>query len=143
MRKKIGELLLENNLITKQQLEEALKIQKKEKGFLGKILIRLDYIKEDDMVGYLMEQHGCAYLPLSNYEIDPELIKLIPEDLAREYLVVPLDKIGNLLTVATANPLNTEVINSIKEKTGLLVQTFLSSISDLQECVTKYYPEDK
>jgi type IV pilus assembly protein PilB len=140
-RKKIGELLVEDNLITKKQLEEALEIQKKEGGFLGKILVRLEYLNEEDIVSHLMEQHGCAYLPLTNYEIDPELIKLIPKDLAKNYLIIPLDKIGNLLTVATANPLNSKIIDLIKEKTGLSVQIFLSSISDLQDCIETHYPE--
>jgi CheY-like chemotaxis protein len=126
-RKKIGELLVEDNLITKERLEEALEIQKKEGGFLGKILVRLEYLSEEDIVGYLMEQHGCAYLPLANYEIDPELIKLIPKDLAKDYLVIPLDKIGDLLTIATANPLNLDIIDLIKEHTGLSVQIFLST----------------
>ncbi len=93
------------------------------------------------MINHLTEQYGYAYLPLSNYEIDPKLTKLIPAELARAHLVIPLDKIGNLLTVATANPLSLIIINLIKEKTGLSVQMVLSSISDLQEYIALHYPD--
>jgi type IV pilus assembly protein PilB len=141
-RKKIGELLVKMNLITKPQLEEALEIQKKKGGFLGKILVSLNYITEEEIVEHLTEQHGYAYLALPNYEIDPNLTEIIPEELARTHLIVPIDRIGNLLTVAIANPLDSEIIDLIKEETGLLVQTFLSSISDLQKCIEECYGEN-
>ena len=102
--KKLGELLVEKALVTQEQLDEALELQKDKGGLIGEILVELKYTTEDDIAKMLTAQYGFAYLPLSNYEIDQSLINLIPERVARQYCLIPIDKIGNNLTIAMSNP---------------------------------------
>ncbi|MBN1406024.1 MAG: type II secretion system protein GspE, partial [Candidatus Omnitrophica bacterium] len=102
--KKLGQLLLERKIINKQQLERALELQKAEGGFLSQCLIRLRAATEADIAGCLSSQYGFPYLPLKNYIIDPRIIKIIPAAMARQFDVIPIDKINDLLTIVMVDP---------------------------------------
>lgn len=142
--KQLGELLIERGVITRDNLAEALSVQKEKGGLLGEIFLSLKYAKEEDIVNALTNQYGFPYLPLINYEIDQGVIKLIPEKIARQYNLVPLDKIGNNLTITMSNPLNLQAIEDVEAITGCKVQTFLSTASDILAAIDKYYtPERK
>ena len=95
--KQLGELLKERNIITDAQLKEGLEIQKEKGGLIGEILVSLGYAKEEEIAQALTVQYGFPYLPLDNYEIDREIIKLIPQETAKKYGVIPIDKIGTTL----------------------------------------------
>jgi type IV pilus assembly protein PilB len=84
-------------------------------------------------------QYGFPYLPLSNYEIDPETLGIIPERVAKQYMLIPIDKIGNNLTIAMSNPLNIQAIEDIELLSGCKVQTFVSTSSDIKRAIEKYY----
>lgn len=137
--KKLGELLVEKALVTQEQLDEALELQKDKGGLIGEILVELKYTTEDDIAKMLTAQYGFAYLPLSNYEIDQSLINIIPERVARQYCLIPIDKIGNNLTIAMSNPLNTQAVEDMETLTSCSVQTFVSTASDIKQAIEKYY----
>jgi len=141
IRKQLGELLIERKVISLEQLEKALSIQKEKGGLLGEVLVDLGFAKEEDIAQALTAQYGFPYLPLDNYEISPEVIKLIPSRLARHYLLVPVDKIGNNITIAISNPLNTQAIEDVEIVTGCSVQVFVSTSSDIKRAIEKYYKE--
>jgi len=84
-------------------------------------------------------QYGFPYLPLSNYDTDENAIKLVPENVARQYCLIPIDKIGNNLTVAMSNPLNTQAIEDVEMISKCVVQAFVSTTSDIRRAVEKCY----
>jgi len=135
----IGELLVEKGLITKEQLNQALTIQKQKGGLIGEILVALGYVKETDIALALTSQYGFPYLPLDSYEIDPEIIKIVPENVARQYNLIPIDKFGNNLSVAMSNPLNDEAIEDVTLLVNCNVQIFVSTSSDIRRAIERYY----
>ncbi|MEW6009177.1 MAG: hypothetical protein AB1629_06055 [Candidatus Omnitrophota bacterium] len=139
MTKQLGELLIERNVIGAKQLEKALDVQREKGGLIGEILVELGFAKEEDIAHALTAQYGFPYLPLKNYEIDAEIVKLIPQNVANQYCLIPIDKIGNSLTVAMSNPLNVQAIEDIELLTKCKVQTFVSTTSDIREAIKKYY----
>lgn len=139
--KQLGELLVERNIISAQELEKALSTQKEKGGLIGEILVELGFVKEEDIAQALTAQYGFPYLPLGNYEINPEVIAVIPVRVARQYLLVPIDRIGNNITVAMSNPLNIQAIEDVELLTGCSVQTFVSTSSDIKKVIAKYYKD--
>ncbi|MDD5595597.1 MAG: hypothetical protein PHY94_05055 [Candidatus Omnitrophica bacterium] len=139
--KQLGELLLEWGIINDQQLEKGLSTQKEKGGLIGEVLVELGFCKEEDIAQALTAQYGFPYLPLGNYEINPEVIALIPGRVAKQFLLIPIDKIGNNLTIAMSNPLNVQAIEDVEMTTGCTVQTFVSTSSDVKRAIQKYYKE--
>ena len=139
--KLLGELLIERQVITREQLEQVLSEHKGSGSLIGEILVELGFAKEEDIAQTLTAQYGFPYLPLDSYEIDPDIIKLIPEDLARKYMFIPVDKLGSSLSIAISNPLNHEAISKIETLVGLNVQIFVSTSSDIRNAVNKYYKQ--
>jgi len=137
--KQLGELLLERGIINTSQLEKALKIQKEKGGLIGQILVMLGFAKEEEIAQALTVQYGFPYLPLECYEINPEAIKLIPEQVARQYNLIAIDKIGDLLTIAMSNPLNFQATEDIEMITKCKVQVFVSTMTDISNAINKYY----
>ncbi len=139
--KQLGQLLIERGIIDQSQLEKALAIQQQKGGLIGEILVELGFAKEEDIAYALTAQYGFPYLPLSNYEINPEIINIIPHSVARQYLLMPIDKIGNNLTLAISDPLNVQAIEDVELISGCNVQIFVSTSSDIKEAITKYYKD--
>ncbi|MFA6350086.1 MAG: hypothetical protein WCY12_04090 [Candidatus Omnitrophota bacterium] len=139
--KQLGELLLERNIISKSQLDKGLSVQKERGGLIGEVLVELGFAKEEDIAQSLTAQYGFPYLPLSNYEINPEIVNIIPARVAKQYLLVPIDKIGNNITLAMSNPLNIQAIEDVELLSGCSVQTFVSTSSDIKRTIEKYYKD--
>jgi hypothetical protein len=139
--KQLGELLIERGIIKQHELEKALSLQKERGGLIGEILVELGFAKEEDIAQALTAQYGFPYLPLTNYEISPETASLIPARVARQYLLIAIDKIGNNLTIAMSNPLNIQAIEDIEVLSGCNVQTFVSTSSDIKKAIEKYYKD--
>jgi len=137
--KQLGELLLERGIINESQLDKALKIQREKGGLIGQILVMLGYAKEEEIAQVLTVQYGFPYLPLENYEINAEGIKLIPENVARQYNLIAIDKIGDLLTIAMSNPLNVQAVEDIELIAKCKVQVFVSTMTDITNAIKKYY----
>ncbi len=139
LKKRIGEVLVERGVITHAQLEKALARQQSSGGLLGQIFIDLKFATEEEIALALTAQYGFPYLPLESYELDEGVTQLIPEHVARQYCLIPIDRIGNALTVAMADPSNIQAIEDIEMLTSCVVQTFVSTPSDIQKAITRYY----
>ncbi len=137
--KQLGELLMERGVITREKLDHALLAQKESGGLLGQILVRLGFVKEEEIAQSLTAQFGFPYLPLGNYEIDLSVTKLVSKNVALQYLLVPIDKIGNVLTIAMADPLNSQAVEDIELVTKCKVQVFVSTMTDIKQAIEKYY----
>jgi len=139
--KQLGDLLIERNIINERQLEKALAVQKERGGLIGELLVELGFAKEEDIAQSLTAQYGFPYLPLSNYDINPEIISIVPGRVSRQYLLIPIDKISNNLTLAMSNPLNVQAIEDVELLSGCSVQTFVSTSSDIKRAIEKYYKD--
>jgi len=139
--KQLGDLLVERGLISGRQLEKALSMQKERGGLIGEILVELGFAREEDIAQSLTAQYGFPYLPLSNYDINPGIINIVPGRVARQYLLIPIDKISNNLTLAMSNPLNVQAIEDVELLSGCSVQTFVSTSSDIKRAIEKYYKD--
>lgn len=137
--KQLGELLIERSIINQKQLETALKVQKEKGGLIGQIFVALGYATEEEIAQAITVQYGFPYLPLKGYDIDPEVIKFIPEHVVRQYGLIPVDKISDTLTIAMANPLNIQAVEDIELLSKCSVQVFVSTLSDINEAISKYY----
>ncbi len=137
--RQLGELLIERKVISSEQLQKALDYQKVNSGLIGEILVQLGFAKEEDIAQVLTAQYGFPYLPLGNYDIDVETVKVIPEHVARQYCLIPIDKIGNNLTVAMSNPLNTQAIEDVEMISQCVVQAFVSTTTDIRKAIERCY----
>lgn len=137
--KQLGEILIERGCITRIQLEEALKSQKESGLLLGEALVALKYVTEEDIVQSLTCQYGFPYLPLSNYEIAPEVLASLPVGVCKKHCLIPIDKIGKSLTLAMDNPLNLQALEDVEVVTGCIVQAFVSTTSDIRNAIKRYY----
>lgn len=137
--KHLGELLVERGVIDREQVAMAMAYQNEKGGLFGEILVELKFATEENIAQALTCQYGFPYLPLSNYEIDPEVINSVPEHVCRQFCLIPIDKIGKSLTLAMANPLNRNAVGDVELLTGCTVQTFVSTSSDIKEAIDKYY----
>jgi type IV pilus assembly protein PilB len=140
--KKLGEILVSNKVISEENLSKALDFQRTEGGLLGDILVKLGYVNERDIVRALTVQYGFPYLPLEKYDLKKELRKVIPENVARQYGIVPLDDFGTVLTVAMSNPLNSRAVEDIEMMSGMKVQVFISTIKSIREAIERLYSEE-
>ena len=118
--KHLGELLVERGVIDAEQVTMALAFQK-EKGMLfGEVLVELKFATEEDIAQALTAQYGFPYLPLLNYEIDQEVINAVPENVCRQFCLIPIDKIGKSLSLAMADPLNVHAVEDVELITGCM-----------------------
>ena len=137
--KHLGELLVEQGAVNRDELNMAIAYQKEKSGLLGEILVELKFATEEDIAHALTCQYGFPYLPLSNYEIDPDVIESVSENVCRQFCLIPIDKIGKSLTLAMADPLNVQAIEDVELLTSCTVQTFVSTSTDIKNSIKKYY----
>lgn len=138
-KKFIGDLLIERGVINKQQLDEAIVYQKEKGGLLGEALMTLKHASEEDIAQALTSQYGFPYLPLANYEIEPEVVAAVSSEMCQKFCLIPIDKIGASLTLAMANPLSTEAIEEVETASHCSVQTFVSTSTDIRNAIKKHY----
>jgi len=139
MAAKLGQLLTTSQEITEEQLKEAVGLQRREGGRLGTNLVKLGYITEEKLVAFLSKQWGVPAVPLSDYKIDPSVLKLIPIEIARKYLIIPVARVGATLTIAMADPSNVFVIDDVKFLTGFSVDVVVASESSILQAMSTYY----
>lgn len=137
--KKLGQILIDNALIDEKQFEEALEFQKVKGGLLGEILVKMGYVNEIEIVKALTVQYGFPYIPLENYDFKSDIGGELPEPVARQYGIVPVDTMGNILTIAMSNPLNEKAIEDVEMVTGKTVQVFISTVTAVTEALEKIY----
>ena len=137
--KYLGELLVERGIIDREQVAMAVAYQNEKGGLFGEVLVQLKFATEEDIVQALTCQYGFPYLPLASYEIDRDVLNAVPENVCRQFCLIPIDKIGKSLTLAMADPLNRNAIEDVELITGCAVQAFVSTASDIKEAVERYY----
>lgn len=130
---------MDRGVIDREQVAMAMAYQREKGGLFGEILVELKFATEEDIAQALTCQYGFPYLPLSNYEIDEEVIKSVPQHVCHQFCLIPIDKIGKSLTLAMANPLNTHAVEDVELLTGCMIQTFVSTGADIKEAIEKYY----
>ena len=139
MSSKLGELLVNENLITPEQLREALADQKGKGGRLGAHLTQKGIISEDDLTTFLSKQYGVPSINLTEFEIEPEVVKLVPFDVAKKYFVIPINRAGSTLILAMADPSNIFAIDDIKFMTGYNVEAVVAPEAAIIEAIKNYY----
>jgi len=139
MASNLGELLLREKIITVDQLKAAGDFQKKNSLPVGTSLVQLGYISEEEIAQALSRQLGYPYIDLDQFEVYPEVINLIPNDVAKKYSVMPIHRIRTFLTLAMVDPTDLEVIEDIRFRTGLSIQPVIASESGVMNAINKYY----
>src|SRR5438045_5562097 len=137
---RIGELLLKEKRITPAQLQEALTYQKTSGGKLGFNLVKLGFVKDEEITALLSKQYGVPSINLAQFQIDPAVVKLVPAETAQKYQIIPLSRSGAALTIAMTDPTNVFAMDDIKFMTGYNVEPVVASEIAILEAVQKYYP---
>jgi len=140
-KKLLGEYLLEKGLVTQEQIQKALEEQRKAGARLGQTLIELGFLAEDDLIVALARQLGLAHIDIVSYGLKPQIVKLIPESLARRYEIVALEKVGNDLTIAMADPLNVFAIDEIQRLTKCRIEPVICSRTALFKVLDRCYKD--
>ena len=136
---RIGELLLKEKRISAEQLQEALNYQRTNGGKLGANLVKLGYVKDEEITALLSKQYGVPSIALNQFEIDPAVIKLVPAETARKYQIVPLSRAGATLTIAMTDPTNVFAMDDVKFMTGYNVEPVVASETAVLDAIDKYY----
>src|SRR6187399_1682758 len=137
---RIGELLLKEKRITPAQLQEALNYQKTSGGKLGFNLVKLGFVKDEEITSLLSKQYGVPSINLTQFSIHAAVIKLIPAETAHKYQIVPLSRSGATLTIAMTDPTNVFAMDDIKFMTGYNVEPVVASETAVSDAIAKYYP---
>jgi type IV pilus assembly protein PilB len=139
MSAKLGEILVRENLLSPQQLREALDYQREHGGRLGYNLVKLGLVSDDMITAVLSRQYGVPSVNLELFDIEDAVIRLIPQDVAQKYSVLPLSRVGATLTLAMVDPTNVFAMDDIKFMTGLNIEPVVVSEASVHEAIAKYY----
>ncbi|NOY23726.1 MAG: Flp pilus assembly complex ATPase component [Acidobacteria bacterium] len=141
-RKRLGEMLVEAGLITKDQVEKALEYSRKNGIRLGKALIRMNVIEEEDIIKTISEQLNIPYVDVGNILFDPEIVTLIPEVFAKKNKVIPLFLVDKTLTVAISDPLNVYIIDDLANIVGKKINVVISTETDIETALRNFYANE-
>jgi type IV pilus assembly protein PilB len=139
LKKRLGDILIEERLLMPEQLSQALYEQRRTGKPLAVILIESGLISEEDIVITLSEQLGIPHLRVESYEISPEVLAEVPEGIATRYHLIPVAKTGNSLTIAMSDPLNIVAIDDVRMLTGYDIETVVSLDSEIKKAIDRYY----
>src|SRR5437867_1224700 len=137
--RRLGDLLVADGLLTAEQLRKALAEQKGSPEKIGSVLIRLNYVNEDQLIGFLSRQYGVPSITLAQLDIDSDVLKLVPAPIARKYEVVPVRKMGNSLALAMADPTNVFALDDISFMTNLQVLPLVASQTEIRKAIDRNY----
>jgi type IV pilus assembly protein PilB len=138
---RLGELLVRENLISLQQLQKAQEEQRKTGGRIGSLLVKQGSIAESDLTGFLSKQYGVPAISLKDFDIDEEVLKLIPRATAEKHQVIPVNRAGSSLIVAMSDPSNIFAIDDVKFLTGYNVEVVVASEQAIREAIERHYAE--
>ena len=142
-KRRLGDVLLEQSLITETQLKECLAVQRATGQSLAHLLVERKYLSEEDLVVTLSDQLGIPHIRLSNYRIPKEVLNEVPESLARQYFMLPVSVTGDVLTLAMADPLNIIALDDLKVLTSYEIEPVVAVESELIDAINKNYGADK
>jgi type IV pilus assembly protein PilB len=137
--RRLGDLLVADGLLTAEQLKKALAEQKGSPEKLGSVLVRLNFVNEDQLIGFLSRQYGVPSITLGQLDIDPDVLKLVPAPIARKYEVIPVRRMGNSLALAMADPTNVFALDDISFMTNLQVLPLVASQTAIKKAVDRNY----
>ena len=137
--RRLGDLLVADGLLTAEQLRKALAEQKGSPEKIGSVLIRLNYINDDQLIGFLSRQYGVPSITLAQLDIDSDVLKLVPAPIARKYEVLPVRKMGNSLALAMADPTNVFALDDIAFMTNLQVLPLVASQTAIKKAIDRNY----
>jgi type IV pilus assembly protein PilB len=143
MSQRLGDLLVKEKVITPEQLEQAIKLQKESHSRLASALVKLGFLTDEDVTNFLSRQYGVPAINLSYFEIDPTVVKLIPFETAKRYQILPLSRVGASLTIAMVDPTNVFAMDDIKFMTGFNIEPVVASESSIIEGIDKAYGASK
>ena len=135
----LGELLIQEKLLDSEQLKSALDFHKKNDVGIGSAIISLGYLSEEEMAQALSRQLGYPYINLDQFEVYPDVISLIPVEIAKKYLIMPIHRIRSFLTLAMVDPTDLGIIEDVRFRTGLSIQPVIASESGIMSAISKYY----
>ena len=143
MSAKLGEILVRENLISPQHLREALDYQREHGGRLGYNLVKLGLVSDDMITAVLSRQYGIPSVNLELFQIDEQVLHLIPQEVAQKYSVLPLSRVGASLTLAMVDPTNVFAMDDVKFMTGLNVEPVVVAEASIQHAIARYYGTSK
>jgi len=141
MSQRLGDLLVKERIITPEQLDKALRAQREAgpHARLGSTLVHLGFVSDEEVTNFLSRQYGVPAINLQYFEIDASVVKLIPEDTAKRYQILPLSRVGASLTIAMVDPTNVFAMDDIKFMTGFNIEPVVASESAIAEAIDKAY----
>ncbi len=142
LKERLQEILIRDKIITSAQLEAAIEEQKKFGGELSKILVKLNFITEDQLTNLLSEGLGLPLMNISRLKIPPDVVSLIPQDVAVKYKILPIARIGDHLTLAMVDPLDIFALDNVKALTGLVINPVVGRPKDILKAIGQYYSTD-
>jgi type IV pilus assembly protein PilB len=137
--RRLGDLLVREGLIDNEQLARALQEQKGSNDKLGSILVKLSFVTEENLIAFLSRQYGIQSITLSQLDIDPDILKLVPEQIARKYEVLPVKLQGNTLTLAMGDPTNVFALDDVGFMTNLQVIPAVASQAAIRQAIDRAY----
>lgn len=135
-RKKLGEILVEQGLISEDNVQDALRLQHQQGILFGEALVEQGLITEDKIVSVLVGQFGIPYIEPALYQVNRELLEIFDPAMMRRYQFVPIDSIGSVLVIAIAGLLSEDLLNELENQTGCTVQLFLTRMSDINKLLS-------
>lgn len=142
-KKRLGDILIEQNLITDEQLRECVNLPRQKGGNLASILLEREYLSEEDLVVTLSEQIGIPHIRVAHYNIPEEVLREVPESLARQYIMMPVSVTGGVLTLAMADPLNIMAIDDLSLLTSYEIKPVVAMQSELLDTIEEHYGSGK
>jgi type IV pilus assembly protein PilB len=137
--RRLGDLLVADGLLTAEQLKKAIAEQKGSPEKIGSVLIRLNYINDEQLIGFLSRQYGVPSITLAQLDIDSDVLKLVPAPIARKYEVIPVRRMGNSLALAMADPTNVFALDDISFMTNLQVLPLVASQTAIRKALDRNY----
>src|SRR5213594_794001 len=137
--RRLGDLLVADGLLTAEQLKKALAEQKGSPEKIGSVLVRLNFVNEDQLIGFLSRQYGVPSITLAQLDIESDVLKLVPAPIARKYEVIPVRKMGNSLALAMADPTNVFALDDISFMTNLQVLPLVASQTAIKKAIDRHY----
>ena len=142
--KRLGAILIEEGMITEGQLREALEAKREQGGFLGKILVEKGFLKEPDLISFLVKQCKIPHISLTEYDIDLDLINLVSKDLCLQYGLIPIDNLGTILTIAMVDPLDQAALEAVRRACpNHRIKPILCTWNHYEHVMRRLYPETR
>ncbi len=141
LKEQLKELLISSKIITQEQLDKALEIQKEKAGRLSDIIVEQKLVKEEVLMSILSKGLGLPLIDLKRFKIDPDIVKIIPVNIARHYQIIPVSKIEDMVTLAMADPLNIFAIDDVQALTGYKINPIISTGNDIRQAIEASYPD--